>query len=729
MADQFLYQGDTLVCQKRSDGFLEICLDNKKASVNKFNVETLEDLEKAVDKIKSLDSGSRPKGLLISSAKEAFVVGADITEFLPFFKHRTAAELDVWIKKTQQLYNAIEDLPFPTVALIHGVCLGGGFELALACSHRVASTKANVGLPETKLGIIPGWGGCVRLPRLIGADNALEWIAMGSTQNASAALRMGAVDAVVEASQLKEAGKMLAEEAQKAGPLSFQARRTEKVSPLTLRSAIEKAMVFQTARAVISQKAFPHYPAPLEALQVMEKTADLQRDPALDIERAAFIKLTKTSTAESLISLFLSDQFNKKQLKGFASKAKTVKKSAVLGAGIMGGGIAYQSASRGVPILMKDIQTKALTHGLEEAHKLLVRSLEQKKIDAPTMAKIGAAIVPTLSYGDFKDVDLVVEAVVESHQVKKTVLAEVEQQLRPDAVLTSNTSTLSIDLLSQGLKRPENFCGMHFFNPVHKMPLVEVIRAKQSSDQTIATVVQYASQLGKVPIVVRDCPGFLVNRVLFPYLWAFERVVAEGVEMERIDKIMERYGWPMGPAYLLDVIGMDTSLHAQSIIAKGYPGRLLLDGPSLLELMVKENRLGQKNGRGFYLYTADKKGRPKKEKDPEIKKLLAGFVKPNDKAQQMKDEDIIMRLMTPLINECVLCLQEEIVGSPMELDLALVNGLGFPPFLGGAMKFLDSYGLKRFCEEADQLKEKGPYYEVPELLRKHAAQGKNFYAS
>jgi 3-hydroxyacyl-CoA dehydrogenase/enoyl-CoA hydratase/3-hydroxybutyryl-CoA epimerase/enoyl-CoA isomerase len=318
------------------------------------------------------------------------------------------------------------------------------------------------------------------------------------------------------------------------------------------------------------------------------------RDKALENEAKAFAKLAKTSVASSLIGLFLNDQLIKKKGKGYKEVAHDVHRAAVLGAGIMGGGIAYQSASKKTPIIMKDINEAALDLGLNEANKLLNKQLKRKKIDTVQLGETLGRIRPTLSYGDFGDVDLVVEAVVENEKIKKSVLAEVEAACKEGTILTSNTSSISITRLAEGLKHPENFCGMHFFNPVHMMPLVEVIRGEKSSKEAIATTVAYASSLGKTPIVVGDCPGFLVNRVLFPYFAGFQLLVNEGVDFKRIDKLMEKFGWPMGPAYLMDVVGIDTAHHVGEVLADGFPDRMKFDGRSSLDVMYENERFGQK---------------------------------------------------------------------------------------------------------------------------------------
>lgn len=717
MAEKTLFQGNSVFCSRDKDIAI-VQFNNQKSSVNKFDAATLDELRSSINQVQK-EKGLL--GLVLTSGKEVFMVGADVTEFLSFFKGN---EIEVWIEKTHKLFNDIEDLPFPTVSAINGFCLGGGFEVVLSTCFRITTPTARVGLPETKLGIIPGWGGTIRLPRLIGTDNAIEWIASGQTWDPKDALKVGAIDAIVDAANLQNAAFNLIKEAH-SGKLNWEKRRFTKTSPLKFRSAIEKQMAIETCKAFVGAQAGKHYPAPLEAINVIDKSAEMSRDQALALERKSFAQLAKTNCAESLISIFLSDQYNKKSVKAFTQKAKPVKHAAVLGAGIMGGGIAYQSASKGVPILMKDIQVDALQKGLGEASSLLSKQVERRKLDLAGMARVMSAITPTLSYGDFQGVDVVIEAVVENEDVKRKVIGELSSQVRKGTVIASNTSTIAIDKLASAAAEPENFCGMHFFNPVHRMPLVEVIRGAKTSDQTIGTVVQYALQMGKVPVVVKDCPGFLVNRILFPYFYGFFHLMVDGAHPYEMDKVMEGFGWPMGPAYLLDVIGVDTAFHAQKIMSEGFPDRMPMESPSILERMNQDKRLGQKTGLGFYKYSVDKKGRPQKSPDAGIDTLLSPFVKAK---KTLTKEDIIDRMMIPLINESARCLMDGIVSSPQELDLALINGLGFPPFLGGALKYLDYFGLEHFAQRAEQFRSVGKAYEVPALIHEHLQSKRSFYS-
>ena len=713
-----LFQGKSLTCTLLDGGIAELQFNLQDESVNKFNRQTLSELSEATQALKN---NSAVKAVVVTSGKDVFIVGADITEFLGLFA-QGREQLLKWTKEANAIFTAFEDLPVPTVVAINGICLGGGMEMALVCDYRVMSTKAQVGLPEVKLGLIPGFGGTTRLPRVIGSDNALEWIAAGSQNKADAALKVGAVDAVAEPEKLRDVAIAMAKEAA-AGKLKWQAKRAQKTGPLKL-NKMESLMAFSTAKAFIGGKAGPNYPAPMEAVNVVEKAARMSRDEALAVEHEGFANVALTTQAEALISIFLNDQVVKKVAKKAAKAAKPVKQAAVLGAGIMGGGIAFQSASTGTPIVMKDIRPEALDLGMREAGKILLKGIEIGKGTPEQMAKTIASITPTLDYSAVKHADIVVEAVVENPKVKDAVLRETEALLRDDAILTSNTSTISIDLLAQNLKRPDKFCGMHFFNPVHKMPLVEVIRGSKTSDETVATVVAWASAMGKSPIVVNDCPGFLVNRVLFPYFHGFSLLLKDGADFVAVDKLMEKFGWPMGPAYLLDVVGIDTAVHAAHVMAEGFPDRMKKEFKDSIEVLFEAKRLGQKNGKGFYAYSEDKKGKPKKDVDPATYELIKGVVA--DKRDFDKQE-IIDRMMIPMIIETVRCLEEKIVGTPAEADMGLVYGIGFPPFRGGALKYLDTVGLANFVARCDQFKALGKLYEPTAKMREMAAKNAKYY--
>ncbi len=714
------FNGEALQCRMIEDGVVEMTFDLQNESVNKFNRVTMEEYREVVNQ---LGQESGLKGLMINSAKEAFIVGADINEFLGFFQ-MPLDELIEQIKRQQQVFLDMENLGVPSVCAINGYALGGGFEITLASTFRIASTQAKVGLPEVKLGLLPGFGGTTRLPRLIGADNALEWAAAGDEKKPDEALKAGAVDAVVEPEQLKEASmKMLMKAIQ--GELNWQSRVKNKQGPLKLNEN-EAMMTFETARAFITQKTKGQYPSPLTIVGVMQASAGLTIREALDVEAEGFAELAKTSEARALISLFLGDQLLKKKAKTYRKTAKPVKKAAVLGAGIMGGGVAFQSAYKKIPITMKDISSSQLDLGMSEAAGILQRRVDRRRMDSRKMAETLTRITPSLSYDSLKEADLVVEAVVELEKVKRQVYQEMEEVLAEDAVLASNTSTISITKLAEGLKNPERFCGMHFFNPVHRMPLVEVIRTKQSSEEAIARTVAYAADLGKSPVVVNDCPGFLVNRVLFPYFAGFAGLIEEGVDFERIDRVMQKFGWPMGPAWLLDVVGIDTSHHAGGVLAEGYPERMSNEKANIITHMFENGRYGKKNEKGFYIHTTDKKGKPRKERDPEMGPLLEKFfgkkVEP-----KMTDQAIIERMMLPMLMESSRCLEDSIVENPAEVDMALVYGLGFPPFRGGIFRWADEEGLGRLASAAEQYIELSELYRPTEQILQMVSKGEVFH--
>lgn len=713
-----IYEGKAITVKALESGIVELKFDLKGESVNKFNRLTLSELRQAVD---AIQTDASVKGVIVSSGKDVFIVGADITEFVDNFK-LPEAELVAGSLEANHIFNAFEDLQVPTVAAINGIALGGGLEMCLAADYRIMATTAHIGLPEVKLGIYPGFGGTVRLPRLIGSDNAVEWIAAGKENSAEDALKVGAVDAVV-VPELLMAGALDLIKRAISGELDYKAKRQPKLEKLKL-NAIEQMMAFETAKGFVAGQAGPNYPAPVEAIKSIQKAANFGRDKALEIEAAGFAKLAKTSVAQSLIGLFLNDQELKRKAKAHDEIARDVKQAAVLGAGIMGGGIAYQSAVKGTPILMKDIREEAIELGLNEASKLLGNRVEKGRLTPAKMAEALNAIRPTLSYGDFAHVDIVVEAVVENPKVKQAVLAEVEGQVREDAILASNTSTISINLLAKALKRPENFVGMHFFNPVHMMPLVEVIRGEKSSEVAVATTVAYAKKMGKNPIVVNDCPGFLVNRVLFPYFGGFARLVSAGVDFVRIDKVMEKFGWPMGPAYLMDVVGIDTGHHGRDVMAEGFPDRMKDERRSAIDALYDANRLGQKNGKGFYAYETDKRGKPKKVADAGVLEVLKPIVY---EQREVSDEDIVNWMMIPLCLETVRCLEDGIVETAAEADMGLVYGIGFPPFRGGALRYIDTLGVAEFVALADRYADLGPLYHPTAKLREMAKTGQRFF--
>lgn len=716
-----LYQGKNLSVTVDENHCAELCFDVQDSAVNIFNLQTVSDLS---DALVALESSDNVKGLLITSAKSAFIAGADVMAFAPAFAKGEASILSI-LHSSNENFNRLEDLPFPVVVAINGFALGGGCELCLACDYRIGSQAASIGLPETRLGIIPGWGGTVRLPRIAGIETAVEWIAGAKQNNAPDSLKAGVLDAVTSDEQLKEVALRTLQRCIN-GSLDYKARRVQKTSPLN-HNQVELTMALTTSKAFVAAQAGQHYPAPVAAINTIGKAASCHRTEALALETATFVKMAQTTVARSLVGLFISDQFIAKKAKKIARSAdKVVERSAVLGAGIMGGGIAYQSALKNVSIKMKDISQEGIDLGLAEASKLLIKRVDRGRMTTTKMAEVLNRIEPTLTYDGFGNVDIVVEAVVENPQIKQAVLVEVEKKVSEDTVLATNTSTISVDLLAQGLSRPENFCGMHFFNPVHAMPLVEVIRGSQSSDTAIARTVAYANAMGKKAIIVGDCPGFLVNRVLFPYFAGFAMLLRDGADFQQVDKVMEHWGWPMGPAYLLDVVGIDTGVHAEKVMADGFPTRMGKDFTSATDIMFDAKRYGQKNAKGFYDYVLDKKGKQKKVVSEEVYKLLEPHVAPR---KEFSSEEIIARMMTPMATELARCLEEGIVATAAEADMALIYGLGFPPFRGGVFRWLDSLSAEGFCELAKPFEGLGELYHVTDGIKQLAANNGLYYTA
>ena len=717
-----MFEGKTLSLTTLDNDYAEIKFDSQSGSVNKFNAETLAELRQAMDILKQQQG---IKGLLLSSGKSVFVVGADITEFKGMF----SASKEQFVEAAyvvNALFSEIEDLPYPSVAAINGFALGGGFEVCLACDCRVISSKAAVGLPETGLGIIPGWGGTVRLPRLIGYADAVQWIVSGQQQKPAAAQQAGAVDVIAEPEELRaESLKVLQEMVD--GTRDYEARRLQKTSPLTL-SGAELEAAASNYRAAVVGKLGSHYPAQLKTIDLVAGAASLGRDEAVRRENVAFYEISQTAQARALVGLFLNEQYVVKLAKNraVAHKPEPIKTAGVIGAGIMGGGIAYQNAIRGYSVVMKDIAQPALDLGIDEATKLLSKSVSRGKLTEDKAQQLLSSISPTLVDSDINGCEILVEAVVELEVVKMQVLAAAEALLPTTSIMTSNTSTISINRLAEPLQRPENFCGMHFFNPVHAMPLVEIIRGEHTSDATVAAVCTYALGLGKKPIVVNDCPGFLVNRVLFAMLFGLEIMISEGADFQQIDKVMEGWGLPMGPAYLMDVIGIDTINHCYPVMMDGLPQRFKKTADVWpTEAVCNAKRLGQKNGLGYYRYELNEKGKPAKVVDPEVVAMLENLY---GAAKQLEADEIIDRLMVAMAMEMIHCLEEGVVASPAEADMALIYGVGFPPFHGGICRWMDEIGLQEICDRGDRYLSISELYRPTEKLRAMAAKGETLYS-
>ncbi|MER3415326.1 MAG: 3-hydroxyacyl-CoA dehydrogenase [Gemmataceae bacterium] len=683
---------------------------------NVLSREVLEELEQRVAELERL---ADLQGLILRSGKPGmFVAGADLRELAS--KHATKEAVGALIERGQTLMDRLERLPYPTVAAIEGPCLGGGLELALGFDYRLASThpKTELGLPETKVGLIPGWGGTQRLPRVIGVALATELIAAGESLSARRAAEVGLVfDAVPPDKLLDEAHRLLLMARQND---DWQKERERKRQPVGM-SEDEHRFLFAAARAQVQAKTRGHVPAPMAAVEVIARTCNRPLEQGLKIERDAFLQVVGSEISRNLIAVFFMNQRLQKDpgVADTAVQPREVRQVGVLGAGIMGSGIAGAFVRRGLPVLMLDLGPAQLEKGLSQVWQMLKGRLEAGRLSADEAAAAMGRLGTTTTLHAMYDRDLIVEAVVEDEPTKIEVFRELERIVGPDTLIASNTSTISITRMARALKHPQRFAGMHFFNPVDRMPLVEVIRGERTDDQVVVTLVAVAKRLGKTPIVVRDGPGFLVNRVLFPYLNEALLMLEEGASPRELDRAATAFGMPMGPITLQDVVGLDTSLYAGRVLQAAYPDRSV--SIRILELLVGAGRLGQKTGAGFYRYTCDPK---KGEDDPELERFVAQCGRPR---RSFTQEEITDRLFLPMLVEATRCVGEGIVREPADVDMGLILGIGFPAWRGGILRWCDSLGADRVLAKLERYAPLGKRFEPTEQLHDLARSGGRWY--
>ncbi|MFA7439122.1 3-hydroxyacyl-CoA dehydrogenase NAD-binding domain-containing protein [Castellaniella sp.] len=699
-------------------GIHELCFDRAGAPVNKLDAATLKEFQAALCCAQCLHAQGNLKGLLITSGKDSFIVGADIQEFTTWFA-QPAADITALLARNADLFTQLEDLPVPTVALIRGYALGGGLELALAASCRVAGTSAQLGLPEVNLGIYPGYGGTVRLPRITGLDTACHWIAQGQHHSAQAALDAGVIDRMVADDGLREAGITLLRDLI-ARPEDWAARQARKRDPVPAGATPPEPLVAQ-ARALSRQ----HLPAMATLLDLMAASARLTRADALQREAAVFGDLARSQAADALIGTFLGTQQVRKIARQHARQGKTIGQIGILGAGIMGGGIALTSLLAGVPTRLYDASESALERAGAQLEEQLALRVRQGRLDAAGQQKARSLLTLVDQPAALHDVDLLIEAIVERLEAKQAVLSELEGKLPDTTLLASNTSSLRINEIAEALQRPQQFIGMHFFNPVVRMPLVEVVRGRHTPDAWVATAVAFALRLGKTPIVVADGAGFLVNRILTAYISGFLQLSADGEDFERIDQVMESFGWAIGPAALEDVIGLDTGSHVNDVIAAAYPQRMPQFEDDALRCLLRAGRLGRKNGRGFYVYERGAPGAVPRRACPEARTLLASL-QPRG-ARMHAPEDIVDRLMLPMVIEAAQALEEGVVGTAAELDIAVQLGLTFPAHAGGPLRYADWLGLAEVGRRCQRLAHLGPAYVPTPRMRDMARLNQRFH--
>ncbi|MCA9154067.1 MAG: enoyl-CoA hydratase/isomerase family protein [Planctomycetales bacterium] len=704
------------ISMRESDiAVLTFDLPDKNANI--LSVPVLAELEQRLDEIAAMPNLA---GLIIISGKPGmFIAGADIREF--------AASMDITPEKTvemcrrgQSLFGRLSSLPCVTVAAIDGICVGGGAELAVWCDRRIMShsSKTQIGFPEVKLGLFPGWGGTARLPRIVGLANAVELITTGNSLDASAAYHMGLASTVARTDKLLDEAIRLVRDEQNT---KQYVRDRERWSGPVEYSPTELAFLGATASAMIQRETKGHYPAPMAALEVMGEAAMVDLETALQMEAKGMANLFGSPINAALINVFFLTDRNKKDsgIEGEPIQPRSIASVGVIGSGIMGGGIAAANLKRGLPVVITDANADALGVGVQKVIEEVAYNRHTKKPDAERAIEFSSKLNPTHVDSEIAACDLVIEAIIEKPDVKRDLYSRLEPQMKPDAILASNTSTIPITKLAEGRQRPEQFVGIHFFNPVRRMQLVEVIRGERTSDATVATAVAYAKQIGKMPIVVNDGPGFLVNRLLFPYMNESLALLCDGASIKQVDRAAKAFGMPMGPIELYDMVGLDTAMMAGRTMWEAFP-ELIYSSP-LLPAIVKTGRLGQKNGRGFFSYQ-NRKGRP--EADPEIEQMIGVYQK---QPRKIDEQEITHRLFLSMLLEATRVLSAGIVRDVRDIDLGLIFGLGFPPFRGGLLWWADTLGAAKIVELLKPLESLGPRMQPTPLLLKMAEEGRKFY--
>jgi 3-hydroxyacyl-CoA dehydrogenase/enoyl-CoA hydratase/3-hydroxybutyryl-CoA epimerase len=698
------------------DGVAWLVFDQPNSKVNLLTTAIMSRLDALLDDVEAAIDDGRIRAVVVRSGKDGtFIAGADVDEIAGITDPVKAA---AGSREGQRIFRRLDRLHVPTLAAIDGTCLGGGTEMALACDGRLASDRPStkIGMPEVRLGIIPGFGGTVRLPRVIGLMAASDLILTGRTVDARKARRIGLVHESVPPSLLYErARELVLQWVDNGVPAARHAGALQKLAEGT--RAGRRLVLWQAKRQTLKQTQ-GNYPAPLVAIRVMRRTASMSLDRALDVEAESVGELIASPICKNLIHVFHLMEGAKKT--GPDAAPVAVERVAVLGAGTMGGGIAQLLAYNDLGVRLKDIRPEALSDGLRHARSLFDKSVQRRRMRRREADRKMDLVAPTLDYSGFRNVEFVIEAVVERMDVKKQVLRETEDQLHDGAVMASNTSALSITEMQSALARPERFCGMHFFNPVHRMPLIEVIRGEHTSDESVATVLAVARRMGKTPVLVQDGPGFLVNRLLGPYLNEAGWLLGDGVSIEAVDGALTGFGMPMGPFRLLDEVGLDVVGHVAKILHDGF-GERMQPSPALAAIQGT-GRLGKKGGLGFYQYENGKEKGP----DEGIYTALGDAV-PADRSE-MPAERITDRCVLIMVNEAARLLDDGIAASPGDVDLAMITGTGFPPFRGGLLRYADAAGLASVLARLLEFRDRfGARFEPAPRILRYAEEGRGFY--
>lgn len=703
-----------------SAGLAHVSFDDPGRSANVLTEAVMRRFRQIIDELQVGAETGEIRGILLSSGKpDSFIVGADVDAIAAV---ESPVEGEEGSRFGQSTFLALERLPVPTVAAIHGTCLGGGLELALACTARVASDHPDtkLGFPEVRLGILPAWGGTSRVPRLASLQTALDLILSGRSVSARSAARMGLVnDILPHGGFLRSARNLL--EAYALGEVRPRARRRPLRSRLLEGNPIGRRIVFAMAARRVAEESQGHYPAPPRILEVIRASWGQSFEDALELEAAAAGELLVTSVSANLIHVFRMHERARKgsRIAGLAD-ARQVTDLGVVGAGVMGGGIAQLAAYHEIRVRLRDLRTEPLAQALDHAQGLMRKAVDRKKLTRRQAVQAMDRISSTTNSSGFRPVDFVVEAVVEKLEVKRSVLRELEERVTRECVLATNTSSLSVDAMAEGMRHPERLLGLHFFNPVHRMPLVEIVRGHATGDAAVAVAYALALRLGKVPVVVQDGPGFLVNRILGPYLNEAGFLLAEGASIEKIDDVALKFGMPMGPLRLIDEIGIDVMRHAGEILHEAFGARLTPAPP--LEALGESGRLGRKGGEGLYRFVEGEA----KGVDPSAYAAM-GLPTPVEEGSP-DPEEIRDRLVLAMINEAALALSDEIVATAGDVDLAMIMGTGFPPFHGGLLRLADARHPKALVERLGRLeKSVAPRFSPASLLLELAREDRGFY--
>ncbi|MEF1254035.1 fatty acid oxidation complex subunit alpha FadJ [Vibrio sp. M260112] len=623
------------------------------------------------------------KGLIVHSLKpDNFIAGADVRMLDAC---TSAAEAQALAEKGQQMFQQLADLPYPVVAAIHGPCLGGGLELALACDYRVCtdSDKTRLGLPEVQLGLLPGSGGTQRLPRLIGLLPSLDLILTGKQLRAKKAKKLGVADAVVPKTVLLDVAKSFVEKHTGKSKTKRKASTKEK---LMANTGLGRKVIFEQVAKKTRAKTRGNYPAADAILEVIRFGLENGFEKGQKKEAERFGELVMTPESKALRSIFFATTEMKKE-HGSDAEPKKLQRAAVLGGGLMGAGISHVSVAKAkVPVRIKDVSNDGVLNALKYNYNLFEKQRKRKILSKAQLQDKMLQLSGGTDFTTFNHTDIVIEAVFEDLQLKQQMVADVEENAKDSTIFATNTSSLPIHQIAQKAARPENVVGLHYFSPVEKMPLVEVIPHQGTSDETISSVVEFARKQGKTPIVVKDCAGFYVNRILAPYMNEAAQVLMAGEPIEQLDTALLNFGFPVGPITLLDEVGVDIGAKIMPILVKELGERF--QGPDVFDKLLNDGRKGRKSGKGFYTY----KGK-KKEVDKSVYKLLA--LKPESK---LAEREMALRCVLPMLNEAVRCLDEGIIRSPRDGDIGAIFGIGFPPFLGGPFRYMDQIGIKKLVE-------------------------------